>query len=117
MSYDNEVREDLAKINKNNRGEFIHVTKITNKTNSNVSVDVRQYYTSEGGEILPTKKGIRLNSELALEVISEMIKVLENDELEDLKDNIDSLLGDEDDDCLEDEGEEDDDLYTDEDEQ
>ena len=51
MAYnaDNEIREELAQIQKNNRGEYVIATKITNKISGSVSVDIRQYYTNEAG--------------------------------------------------------------------
>lgn len=104
MAYnaDNEVREELAKVQKNNRGEFIIATKITNKTSGNVSVDVRQYYTDDNDEVKPTSKGVRFNAENLYDVILGLAKALEANEMIDLADELEVLSGDDTSDTLED---------------
>lgn len=92
MAYENEERKDLAVIKKNNRGDYVVVAKITNKNSGNVSLDIRQFYTDDSDQVIPTKKGIRLNTELAMEVIKAMVKVLEADELMDLQDELNNLV-------------------------
>lgn len=92
MAYENEERKDLAVIKKNNRGDYVVVAKITNKNSGNVSLDIRQFYTDDSDQVIPTKKGIRLNTELAMDVIKAMVKVLEADELMDLQDELNNLV-------------------------
>lgn len=97
MAYENEERKDLAVIKKNNRGDYVVVAKITNKNSGNVSLDIRQFYTDDSDHVIPTKKGIRLNTELAMEVIKAMVKVLEADELMDLQEELNNLVNGSDD--------------------
>lgn len=104
MAYENEERKDLAVIKKNNRGDYVVVAKITNKNSGNVSLDIRQFYTDDSDQVIPTKKGIRLNTELAMDVIKAMVKVLEADELMDLQDELNNLVDGSDDKVIEDEG-------------
>lgn len=92
MAYENEERKDLAVIKKNNRGDYVVVAKITNKNSGNVSLDIRQFYTDDSDQVIPTKKGIRLNTELTMDVIKAMVKVLEADELMDLQDELNNLV-------------------------
>lgn len=92
MAYENEERKELAVIKKNNRGDYVVVAKITNKNSGNVSLDIRQFYTDDSDQVIPTKKGIRLNTELAMEVIKAMVKVLEADELMDLQEELNNLV-------------------------
>ena len=92
MAYENEERKDLAVIKKNNRGDYVVVAKITNKNSGNVSLDIRQFYTDDSDQVIPTKKGIRLNTELAMEVIKAMVKVLEADELMDLQEELSNMI-------------------------
>lgn len=92
MAYENEERKDLAVIKKNNRGDYVVVAKITNKNSGNVSLDIRQFYTDDSDQVIPTKKGIRLNTELAMDVIKAMVKVLEADELMDLQEELNNLV-------------------------
>lgn len=94
MAYnaDNEVREELVKIQKNNRGDHVIATKITNKTSGSVSVDIRQYYTNADGELIPTPKGVRINAELISELINGLVSVLEPDEMMDLNDSLSDLI-------------------------
>lgn len=87
----NEVREELAQIQKNNKGEFVIATKITNKTSGSVSVDIRQYYTNEADEVLPTKKGVRINAELLPELLNGLARALELNEMMDLSDMLSDL--------------------------
>lgn len=75
MAYDssNEVRKELGKIQKNDRGEYIVITQIDNEKTGNCNIDVRGYYTNDDGELRPTQKGVRFNAEL-LEEFIEAIK-------------------------------------------
>lgn len=93
MAYnaDNEIREELAQIQKNSRGEYVIATKITNKTSGLVSVDIRQYYTNEADEVKPTSKGIRINAELLTDLVNGLVKALEVNEMMDLIDTLNEL--------------------------
>lgn len=86
MAYnaDNEIREDLGLFDKNSRGDKVAVTKITNKKTGNVAYDIRNMYTNDDDEIKPTTKGIRLNSELVVEVVKSLLNGLGEDERQDL---------------------------------
>lgn len=88
MAYNasNEERTELAVIQKNNRGDNIVVVKIKNKTTGTESVDIRNYYTDDDGELKPTSKGIRLNMELAAEVVKAVLKSMHVVEVEDIFD-------------------------------
>lgn len=98
MAYNanNEIREELAKIQKNDRGEFVVATKITNKNSGNVSIDIRQNYTNADGEVMPTSKGVRFNAENLVELLEGLVKGLESNEMVDLADKLNDLadLGD-----------------------
>ena len=43
MAFENEINEQLAQIDKNNRGDYMVVSKITNKNTGTVSADIRQF--------------------------------------------------------------------------
>ena len=94
MAYNanNETQEELLVLPKNNRGDYIVVKKVTNNSNGAISADVRNYYTNGEEQVMPTSKGIRINSELLLEVMTAMAKCLETNEIEDLKDKLDDIL-------------------------
>lgn len=93
MAYNanNEIREELAQIQKNNRGEYVIAAKITNKTSGAVSVDIRQYFTNEADEITPTSKGIRINAELLPDLLNGLVRALEANEMMDLSDMLSDL--------------------------
>lgn len=93
MAYnaDNEIREELAQIQKNNRGEYVIATKITNKISGSVSVDICQYYTNEAGEVMPTSKGVRINAELLSDLLNGLVRALEVNEMMDLSDMLRDL--------------------------
>lgn len=97
MAYSNEQSVELTKIQKNNRGDFIVVSKVTNSTSGNVSVDLRQYYTDDNDDLLPTKKGVRFSAENLLEIMKALTEALETDEKEELVDFLNEVLSDEDD--------------------
>lgn len=94
MAYnaDNEVKDVLAEIQKNNRGDFVIASKITNKNTGAVSVDIRQYYTNDADEVKPTSKGIRINTELLPELLAGLVKALEADEMIDLSETLVSIV-------------------------
>lgn len=52
------------------------------------SVDIRNYYKSESGEWLPTKRGIRMSKETLTEVIGDLMKMVEPVDLEDIIEEI-----------------------------
>lgn len=96
MAYnaDNETKEVLAEIQKNNRGDFIVASKITNKNTGAVSIDIRQNYTNDEGELRVTQKGVRLNAELLPDLVKGLVKALEENEVMDLGDELADLLAD-----------------------
>jgi len=86
MAYnaDNELRDDLGVYDKNSRGDKVAVTKITNKKTGNVAYDIRNMYTTDGGEVRPTQRGVRLNSELIVDVMQSLLIGLGEDERQSL---------------------------------
>lgn len=96
MAYnaDNETKEVLAEIQKNNRGDFIVASKITNKNTGAVSIDIRQNYTNDEGELRVTQKGVRLNAELLPDLVRGLVRALEENEVMDLGDELAALLAD-----------------------
>lgn len=96
MAYnsDNEVREELASIQKNNRGEFIKVSKVTNKNSGNTNIDIRLWYTDDNDELKPTSKGVRFSTEVAQDIAIGIAKGMEIVDIEDLSDKL-SMISDE----------------------
>lgn len=93
MAYNasNEERDTLVSLKKGNRGDMVIANKITNKNTGSVSVDIRQYYTNDEGEVLPTSKGVRFNSENLKEFIKGLVQALESDEVLDLADELSEM--------------------------
>jgi hypothetical protein len=96
MAYnvDNEVREELANVQKNSRGDFIIASKVTNKNSGNSSIDIRQYYTNDADEVKPTSKGVRFSTESLLDIVTGLVDALEPDEIDDLANILAEKLGD-----------------------
>lgn len=94
MAYNanNETQEELLVVPKNNRGDYIVVKKVTNNSNGAISADIRNYYTGADGCVAPTSKGVRLNSEILLDILAAAARCLEVNEVEDLKDRLDEIL-------------------------
>lgn len=84
MAYENAKETVVAEIQKNNRGDFIVVKSILDESRGTLSIDVRQSFTNDDDQVIPTKKGIRYNSELAAEVIKAQADCLEASDLQDL---------------------------------
>lgn len=80
----------LSKIEKNNRGDYIVISRVTKKNGS--GIDIRNFYTSEDGELLPTKKGVLIDSELMAEVLKDIIDNFNEDEMADFEDFAKSLF-------------------------
>lgn len=79
-SYVEDSREELGTIEKGSNTVLIN--KI--KSGERESVDIREYYTDEAGELKPSKKGIRLSTEVVADLIVHVAKALEVDELSDV---------------------------------
>lgn len=78
-NFDNEESTVLQTIEKNARGDSIRVTKIADKTTGEtLSVDLRNFYLSDGG-LKPTPKGIRIPIGLLEEVVETLNKLLEEE--------------------------------------
>lgn len=76
MAYNtNEKRVTVGEIKKNNMGEYIKVDSIEGKNGN--SVDVRTYFTNEDGQILPTKKGVRVNSEQSVDLVKFIVMAMD----------------------------------------
>lgn len=67
MAYNNAEEKELLRLEKNARGDYLVIKEVGE------SVDIRQYYTSDADEVLPTKKGVRFNKELIPDVIEALI--------------------------------------------
>lgn len=96
MAYnkDNYETEVVLDVEKNQRGDHIIVSKMTTKSTGSVAVDVRNYYTNKDDEVLPTSKGIRVNTEQAPDIIVAMAKTLEITDIEDIIDRLSELVED-----------------------
>lgn len=88
----NDKQEIIARVQKNSRGEYIQVSKIIPENGKASSVDVRLMYTADDDEIKPTTKGVRLNSEIAGEVIVAMMKALDTEALIDIQDEMETIF-------------------------
>ena len=88
MAYDssNEIQTVLGTFEKNQRGDKIRVSKIENKKYNSLHIDVRNMYTATDGEARysPKTGGVRLNAEMASEVIVAMLMALDLTEVQDI---------------------------------
>lgn len=91
MGYKKPEKEyDVSLIKKNDRGEYIGVRQIDDEG----TVDIRLYFTSDSGETLPTKKGVRINGDISLEVMSKVIECIEPYDLLELVEKANERLSD-----------------------
>lgn len=94
MAYnaDKEEQKEIGLVKKNNRGEYIRVTRIIPKDKNKLeSLDIRLMYTADDDTVRPTVKGVRINSEILPEVVALILKGMSQEEKEDLR----QLIGDE----------------------
>lgn len=97
MAYNtNEKRVTVGEIKKNNMGEYIKVDSIEGKNGN--SVDVRTYFTSEDGQILPTKKGVRVNSEQSVDLVKFIVMAMDEAARMDVMSAVQELVDEETDD-------------------
>ena len=95
MAYKSKDKQEIiAQVQKNSRGEYIQVSKIIPENGKASSVDVRLMYTADDDEIKPTTKGVRLNSEIAGEVIVAMMKALDTEALMDIQSEMETIFED-----------------------
>ena len=76
-----------ALLDKDSRGNYIQVSSIDDKM---WSLDIRQMFTTEDGEIKPTTKGIRANEELVVDLLVECMKALPEDLFDEVMERIDN---------------------------
>lgn len=98
MAYnaDNEVKQTLVDIEKNKRGDFIRVSKVTKKNNeSDISYDIRNMYTTDEGEPGFTSKGIRVKNEMIPEIFNAILTDLDDDTFNKVVDIINKIANNE----------------------
>ena len=91
MAFENTKETVMAEVKKNNRGDYIIVKKVESEKGA-VSVDIRHFFTNDAGEVMPTKKGVRFNSEMALEIIKAQLECLEDSDLQDVAAELNGIL-------------------------
>lgn len=95
-TYAKSSQEVFASIPKNDRGEFLQVSRIIPENkNSLESIDIRLLFTAmdpnEGPVLKPTQKGVRINSETIPEVFAAVYKAMSVEERQEFSDLIASV--------------------------
>ena len=95
MAYNDssEIKETVGEWEKNSRGDYIRVTNVTPTNGKAGSVDIRNMYTNDDGDIKPTTKGIRVPKGMVGDVVVAMLRCLSASEIEDVADDICEVLG------------------------
>lgn len=75
-SYGDEL--EVLRLESSIKGNFT-VVKSIKLDNGSCNIDIRSYYTAIDGNVLPTKKGIRLYSETAPEIMMAMVKAMDTE--------------------------------------
>lgn len=93
MAYtQNSTQKVVALIRKNQRGDYIQISRITPENASKAgSIDIRSMWTTPDDEIAPSKQGVRINSELIPEVMSALLEAMSSEELADLLPEIERI--------------------------
>ena len=66
--------EEIGRIQKGDKGDYIVVRKCYNNENNVESIDIRLSSTSDSGDILPNKKGVRIPNDM----MGNLIEILFN---------------------------------------
>jgi len=81
----NNKETNVTMVPRNDRGEYVKVCRLIPEGNQLESIDIRNYYTSENdGKIYPTKKGVRIHSEMLVETVVAILHACTNEELDDI---------------------------------
>ena len=79
---------DLKRDNSKSGRYYIQVKRLVDEKDSIEYLDIRNAYKNEDGEILPTAKGVRFNSEQAVDVAVALINCLSKEETDEFLDRI-----------------------------
>lgn len=94
MAYNaKETQNEILMVPKGNRGEYIKVSRIIPENTAKAqSIDIRIMYTAvdpnEGGQIRPTQKGVRINSEMLPEIMAAIYANMTEEELADFESTV-----------------------------
>lgn len=79
-----EAKKLIGKIaQKGNRKNYIVVQKVTPYNEKATSfIDVRSFFTNAAGAIRPTQRGVRIYSDIAVDVVATILNALTQEELE-----------------------------------
>lgn len=95
MAYDSskETQVDVILIKKNNRGDYIRVSRIEPEDKKKLpSIDIRNMYTTDDDEVRPTQKGVRINSEIVPEVFLAMLRAMRYEEVASIREETERLM-------------------------
>lgn len=95
MAYDasREKQIDFGIVSKNKRGDCIKIQRIVPLDRGRIeSIDVRNMYTADDDELYPAKQGgLRMNSEIVVDVMAKVYSAMSAEERIDFRDAIDEL--------------------------
>jgi len=95
MAYDasREKQIDFGVVTKNQRGDCIKIQRIVPLDRNRLeSIDVRNMYTADDNNIYPARQGgLRMNSEIVVDVMTLMYKAMSTEERADFMSNIEDL--------------------------
>lgn len=86
MAYDTSREQNIeaALVKRNERGEYFRVARVIPEGKRLESIDIRQMYTRDDGDVSPTQKGVRINSELLYEVMKGVVIAMNDQERDEL---------------------------------
>lgn len=90
-SADKYEEKEEAKVEFNN-GNSIIVKSVVTKDSGAVAVDIRRNYTDDNGEVKPTSKGIRINSDNIGDIIVGVYKALPIEALYDIQGELEKVI-------------------------
>lgn len=74
------------------RGDKVIVSQHIKDETKEVTYDLRKWYTPEGGELTPTKQGVRLNVENTIEAIGAIMATLSDEDRQKVNEAVNRII-------------------------
>lgn len=83
------TEECVTTIARNDRGDFIKVCRvIPDNPKSLESIDIRNFFTNDDGDLCPTQKGVRIHTEILMDVVIAIVEAMSPSEQEEFMERL-----------------------------
>ena len=92
MAYTSNDKQEVVSVIDLGRGNQIRITTVKDKDNVLKAIDIRNYYTTDSGELSPTKKGVRIKECDLAQVIGVLLMNAGYETIIDINSNFDVTI-------------------------